>query len=276
MCLRPLASPSDSQRSGLYDRFPGACQRAFRVEAAREFFMSNFGNLTRRVLNRIGIDVYRYPTLHDPVVTRQRMLHFLRIDVVLDIGANIGQYGTQLRRGGFTGRIVSFEPVNTFHQQLSAIAASDGRWETRPCGLGSTDETATINVAGTLSSLLAMEDRAYGSNGIPTTSEQIQVRRLDSIRDEVLKPGERAWAKIDVQGFERQVLDGGTETLPRLRAVEMELSLKSAYQGQAGYRELIDRLAEAGYDLWSLTPTHRDPTCARLEEMDGIFVNRND
>ncbi len=238
--------------------------------------MSNLGNSIRHLLRRAGIDVYRYPMLHDAEVTRQRLLQGRRIDVVLDIGANIGQYGSQLRRGGFAGRIVSFEPVSTFHRQLSHLASQDGRWETRPWGLGSADTTATINVAGTLSSLLAMEDRAYGSGGVASTTEQIQVRRLDTIRDEVLKPGERAWAKLDVQGFERQVLEGAAETLPRLRAIEMELSLKSNYQGQAGYRELIDRLDAAGFDLWSLTPTHRDATSARLEEMDGIFVNRND
>jgi FkbM family methyltransferase len=108
--------------------------------------------------------------------------------VVLDIGANIGQYGSQLRRGGFAGRIVSFEPVSAFHRQLHQLASEDGRWETKPWGLGSADTTATINVAGTLSSLLAIEDRAYGSDGMAPTTEPVEVRRLDSIRDEVLKP----------------------------------------------------------------------------------------
>ena len=51
------------------------------------------------------------------------------ITVVLDVGANEGQYGVQLRRSGYGGRIVSFEPGSEAHASVTACAAADEKWQ---------------------------------------------------------------------------------------------------------------------------------------------------
>jgi hypothetical protein len=56
------------------------------------------------------------------------LLELYRVNCVLDVGANRGQYGTLLREAGYAGRIVSFEPVPHIAQQLEAVAAKDGNW----------------------------------------------------------------------------------------------------------------------------------------------------
>ena len=69
------------------------------------------------------------------------------INVVLDVGANVGQYGTGLRNVGYTGRIVSFEPLSTEFKQLSAKATADGAWQSLNFALGDVDGSSEINVS---------------------------------------------------------------------------------------------------------------------------------
>lgn len=61
-----------------------------------------------------------------------RILDHHGIDVVLDVGANVGQYAARLRQGGWSGRIVSFEPLPDAHATLEAAAAPDALWEVAP------------------------------------------------------------------------------------------------------------------------------------------------
>ena len=232
--------------------------------------MASLGDSARKLSRKFGVEVFRYPMLHDTAVTRLRIMRDRRINLVLDVGANIGQYASDLRGSGYGGQITSFEPVAEYHQQLARRAADDARWQTRPLALGATDGSAEINVGGTLSSLL---EAAPGSDFVQYQGrETIRIARLDTLADELIAGDDRAWLKVDVQGLEPQVLDGAAAALGRVVAVELELSLKPHYKGQTTYRPMMDRLGAAGFELWSLSPTDRDGASGRLREMDGIFV----
>ena len=89
------------------------------------------------------------------------LLRELEVNVVLDVGANLGQYAQSLRANGYTGRIVSFEPVPHIAEELEKSAAEDPDWQVLRYALGERDETAEIHVAvgqGRLSSLLPATD----------------------------------------------------------------------------------------------------------------------
>src|SRR5262249_53164368 len=125
--------------------------------------------------------------------------------------------------------------------------------------------------AGASSSLLAMT-RAHAESAPGARvvgAETVPVARLDDVG---LPRGERLFLKLDVQGGERAVLDGGAATLARARAVECELSLVELYAGQALLHEQLDRLAGVGFVLWGLRPSFADPASGRLLQADGLFV----
>jgi FkbM family methyltransferase len=88
-----------------------------------------------------------------PLLTREslalvRILEHHGITVVLDVGANVGQYATRLRHGGWDGRIVSFEPLPAAHAALSAAAADDPAWEIAPpVALGAEAGTVALNIS---------------------------------------------------------------------------------------------------------------------------------
>jgi FkbM family methyltransferase len=208
------------------------------------------------------------------------MLTSQRVDLILDVGANIGQYGRELRSHvGYRGRIVSFEPMRRAHATLTRVASRDGLWDVASrAAIGAENGSTTINVAANSqsSSLLPMLD-AHAS-AFPesryTETESVPIRRLDSIAREYLLGKPVPFLKIDTQGYEREVLMGATETLQRVVGVQLELSLVALYDGQALMPELMDFVKAAGFDLWGISPTTADPKTGRMLQVDATFFRR--
>ena len=72
------------------------------------------------------------------------------------------------------------------------------------------------------------------------------------------------------------VLEGAERLLPRLRGVQLELSLISLYDGQALYIDLIHWLRERGFELWNVIPAFVDRESGRLLQLDGVFFRDAD
>ena len=164
---------------------------------------------------------------------RSRLIEERRVTVVLDVGANAGQYAKRLRVDGYAGTIVSFEPLRDAYERLSAAAAaSDSAWQTFNLALGEAPAVAAMNVSAnsysssflsiTRTTVEAAADAAY------VGTEDVTVTALDLL---ALPPG-RKMLKADVQGFEPSVLRGARTLLPTLELVELELSLVPIYEGQ--------------------------------------------
>jgi len=206
-----------------------------------------------------------------------RLLDAHRVDVVLDVGANSGRYGQELRRAGYRGRIVSFEPLREPFEVLARYAAADPLWKAMPYALGDHNGTATLNVAanaGESSSILPMLPRhaeAYPAASYVAT-EDAQMRTLDSLAPAILTPQQRVFLKADVQGFERAVLNGAAATLDDgCVGLQLELSLVPLYEGGMLYREALDFAEQQGFSLMQVIPGFTDPRDGRLLQMDGVF-----
>jgi FkbM family methyltransferase len=223
---------------------------------------------------RAGIELLRFNPTNSLDAARPRILRDQRIDLVVDAGANRGQWASELRARGYRGAIASFEPLAAAYEALVAAAAGDDAWTVHRLALADRDGEAQLHVAandGASSSLLAMgeEHRRAAPEAGYTADEVVPVSRLDAV---VLPVATRLMLKLDVQGGERAALDGAAETLARVHVVECELSLVELYEGQALMGELLNRLAAAGFDLWGLRPAFADPDCGRLLQADGLFV----
>lgn len=198
------------------------------------------------------------------------------VDLVLDVGANRGQFASEMRRGGYAGRIVSFEPLSSAHEKLLQASAADALWDAFPrCALGARDGEAEINIAGNSesSSLLPMLEshRSAAPESAYRGKETVRVRTLDDTAAQYLKDARGAFLKIDTQGFEWQVLDGARAVLPHVRGILVELSLVPLYEGQHLWREVIARLEAEGFALWAFKPVFSDPVSGRTLQMDGVF-----
>ena len=230
----------------------------------------------RSALRRTGFDlVQKRPTLAD--LLRQR-----RVDVVLDVGANEGQFVSDLRSWGYRGRVVSFEPVPAVAASLRATAASDPRWEVVECALGREAGTATIHVSelSVFSSLRRPlpAARAYDARAATVASVEVSVRRLDEVVGEHVRPSERVFLKVDTQGNEPDVLDGAGAALRDFVGVQLEVGVVELYEGEQLAPGLIGRMTDEGFRIGQLAPVAYDPEdgFASLLQFDAVFVRPPD
>jgi FkbM family methyltransferase len=207
----------------------------------------------------------------------QRLLAYNNIDLVFDVGANIGQYAKLLRELGYSGRIVSFEPLSSAYSRLKAVSEKDPLWEIAPqAAIGNQEGEIIINIAGNSqsSSALPMLDAHLESapESAYSGSETVKLSRLDTIAKDYIKSETKSiFLKIDVQGLEKQVLEGATAILPLVKGIKLELSLVPLYEGQVLFKEMIDIVEKLGYELYGIEPGFTAEKTGRMLQMDGIF-----
>lgn len=234
----------------------------------------------RYAFQKLGLEIHRHvpalPPSPPPPSLFDISLRKFEIDLVFDVGANSGQFASEIRRGGYTGNIVSFEPLSEAHDKLVLASNGDDKWIAHPrCALGDHNGEAEINIAGNSwsSSILPMLEAHW--NAAPESAyqgkEAVLVKTLDAVAGQYLKNAHAPFLKIDTQGFEWQVLDGARVTLPQVRGILLELSLVPLYEGQRLWQEMIKRLEEEGFTLWAFQPVFSDQSDGRTLQVDGVF-----
>ena len=172
--------------------------------------------IIRSIVNPVGYDIVKYKTTHPAHIVLNH-LNINNIKTVLDVGANAGQYSYELRKAGYRGRIISFEPLSGAYQRLRLNAEHDKNWQTFNFALGDTNGTTSINISrhSPSSSLLPMtslhNEAAPGSEYM--SEEEIEIKTLDTIFDTLRISGENVFLKVDTQGYEKKVLDGAINSL---------------------------------------------------------------
>ena len=209
------------------------------------------------------------------------ILQHHRIDTVLDVGANIGQYGQRLRDWGYDGRIISFEPLASAHEQLSTRSAPDPDWVVAPrMAIGDRDGEIDIQVSAEtdMSSILPQNEllQKISPTSAIQTPERAPIHKLDTVAKDYVNGEGRAFMKVDTQGFEPQVLDGSETLLRELVGVQLEMSLVPLYRGECDYRAMIARLEALGLTLHLVLPGYFERKLARMVEIDGVFVREDD
>jgi FkbM family methyltransferase len=236
----------------------------------------NYRSIIAERLHRAGWDLRRWPGLDEPAYRRCTLLSANGVDLVVDVGANVGQYSSGLREHGYDGLIVSLEPTQAAFAQLAALAAKDDRWTALRTAAGAEKGNVTINLAANSvsSSVLRMLDRhaVAAPDSLYTGTEMAPIDRLDSLVGSWVADAVRPFLKIDVQGFERPVLEGSSTILGRFVGVELELCLVPLYEDQVLWREHIDYMESAGFKLVSMTPAFWDDASGELLAADGIFL----
>lgn len=228
----------------------------------------------KQALRSVGLEVTRY----DPTTANllERMLTLYEVDTVFDIGANTGQSGEYFRSIGYSGSIVSFEPIKYLFLQLQARAASDSRWHVENAALGKTAGEAEINVSGGhggASSILELTENV--SLNAPdqrvVRRERINVVTLDSMLQKHYPQGDRCFLKIDVQGYEQSVLEGGLEGMQNVIGLKIETSLVENYKGETLLVDMLPFLYHLGFRLVRIENGWGNAGTGELYQVDCIL-----
>ncbi len=235
--------------------------------------------LVKKGATRVGIQIARRSARTDPQLRRQLLLRWLGVDLMWDIGANIGQYARELREGGYCGRIVSFEPQALAFSKLEAAAADDKLWTVLNIALGDARGHVEMQISAepTASSLLPF-DREFERHPAwaMVGTESVRVETADDLLAKLSPEHCTVGIKLDAQGFEGKILAGARELLARAVFLECELLLRPFYEKQARPEELISLLYDAGLRLATAYPAHIDLTTGASWWMDAIFIRDPD
>jgi FkbM family methyltransferase len=210
------------------------------------------------------------------------LLRELQVTCVVDVGAHHGEYGLLLRENGYTGRIVSFEPVSRSFAALGKRRAADRRWDAYQVALGERDGTAGINVTRhtPYSSLLeplapTPPGRSANLENLMSVDsvEAVEVRRLDSLFATCVGDprSSRVFLKLDTQGYDPVVLRGAAACLDRVFGVQTEIAVIPSYAGMTSHTEAIAGLERLGFELSGLFPVTHDRRM-RAVEFDCLMV----
>jgi len=226
-------------------------------------------------LRKWGYVVSRYDFRLDPLAVRKQLFETRGVNLVYDIGANAGQFALELRRSGYRGRIISFEPLQSAFGKLSEAAKSDPLWETRDYALGHEESTAEINVAenswsSSLLGILPAHVSAAPRSAYVGT-QPVKVRTLDSVFFTDCKPEDHTFVKIDTQGFTKRVLEGSEKSLASVRGLQIEMSLVQLYEGEPLIDELVSFLRGRGFTLVYVFPEFFDERTGQQLQVNGLF-----
>jgi FkbM family methyltransferase len=199
----------------------------------------------------------------------------LKIDTVLDIGANTGQFTKTILALLPNANIYSFEPLPDCFEQLQEFASKHSNIKTFNAGIG--DESGVIsferNEYSPSSSFLKINDthkQAFIFTEKSSTVE-VKIEKLDDITQNI-DLGKYLFIKIDVQGYEDKVLKGGEETINKAKVVIVETSFVPLYESQPLFDDVYSVFKEWGFSYFGMNDQLSDPNTGKILQGDAIFM----
>lgn len=218
------------------------------MEIKSAFRSNYFARSAREIFTRMG-------SLPDtPFHSISRNLRNCKVSTVLDIGANVGQFGIDIRRYGFQGQIVSYEPVKISFDKLSKVAKKYEPWKTFQLGLGALESEYIINVSGNsgLSSSLLQMNELHLENfpdSATVFQQDVNISTIDTQLDVLDLRPQDILLKVDVQGFESEVLKGAGQSLSKIPLCYLEVSIVPLYEGELPFLTILNQLSEHGHEV---------------------------
>ena len=239
-----------------------------------QILINSFLKLFNLQLNRIALSNNFYYHI-------VKTLNFYNIDLVLDIGANEGQFAKKIIEYGYKKEILSFEPIKSVHKQLLINSKRFQTWKVhKRCAFGKKNGLKKINISknSVSSSFLEVNKRHLdiepGAEFVK--QENTKVISLNKFLNKKRFNNKKIFIKIDTQGYEKNIILGGKKILNRITGVMIEASIAKVYKSEALYLEMIKLLNKFGFKVWSIERGFGNKKTGQVFQMDIIFIKKND
>jgi FkbM family methyltransferase len=219
---------------------------------------------------KINLDTYE--SLDQP------WIHDLKIETVLDIGANTGHFALAINDLFPAAKVYSFEPLPECFEELRIKVKHIPNIQVFNIALGNHSGSLEFrrNAHSVSSSFLEMTN--IHKSAFPETSKseltEVMIERLDDFVQE-LKITSSLLVKIDVQGFEDQVLTGGIQTICQAKLIIIETSFCTLYEKQPLFDDIYAILKSHNYLYAGALESLHDPKSGRVLQEDSIFIKSN-
>lgn len=233
------------------------------------------GRLLHKLADSFGYQLKRKKLLYNSQNHIKSLIEKHQINLVIDVGANAGQFASKLRASGYQGQIISFEPVISTFQKLSENCKNDAKWSAVNLALGAQQGELRINISelSDFNSILAPNDFAKSTwQKLATKStEIIKVETLDQFATAHNLLDKRIFLKLDTQGYDLEAFKGAVTCIPAIKILQSEVSFIQIYEGMPNFRESMDTYLSYGFQVSAFFPVSEKPNGAAIE-MDCIFV----
>jgi FkbM family methyltransferase len=233
-------------------------------------------DVVRGLARKAGYDVVSYSPMCSHELRRAQLLRERGVGLVLDGGANRGQYAQRLRQLGYGGEILSVEPIPEVFAALARAARRDPRWRCVNAALGEAAGEASLhlNPISEVSSLLAATGAVNTAGWQTGSTIRVPMRTVDEVLldDDGSDRSAPLFLKLDLQGYELPALAGAARSLERACAVELEASTVALYRDAALLPEVVARLDGLGFAVFSVDSALVDYESGRILQLDLLFT----
>ena len=240
--------------------------------------MKTTERVIKNLFQKFGILVRYYSPASSEDARRVILLKNFNVDTVLDVGANQGQYALDILYSGYKGKIISFEPLSkAYNILIKEQKKFVNNWIIAPqCAIGAENKEIEINISENLvsSSILNIMDMHIegASDSRFVGKEKVNLYTLDHLAGQYINPQDKLFLKIDVQGYESEVLKGAASILQNTIGIEIEMSMIELYENQKWlFPDIMDYMKQQGFSLYSLTPAFTNNQTGRVLQYNGIF-----
>lgn len=223
---------------------------------------------TMRALRRRGLPLTSYGALSRP------WLRDIGFRSILDVGANDGQFAAAAHAVFPDAAIYSFEPIPDCFAKLTKTMAGVPKFKAFDLGLGAASGEMQINrsdfsPSSSFRPMAGLHKSVYPhtAHSVPLT---VRVETLDGVA-KGLELAEPLLLKMDVQGYEDQVLAGGGDTARRAAAIITEVSYETLYDGQPLFDAIYRSITGMGF-VYKGSLEQTEDNAGRALFADGIFV----
>ncbi len=196
------------------------------------------------------------------------------IDTLIDVGANHGQFTVAANELFPLKRVYSFEPIANVYKKLCRNTSRYKNVVVENCALGHRAASAEfyINTHSHSSSFLKLSENHIEAfpDARTLSTVNVDIARLDEKieSDDLLGT---VLLKIDVQGYEKRVLEGTKKLLPNIRYVLLEVSFTELYRGEVVFDELNEYMRKAGFALLRPMDWLEDPVTTKILQADMLY-----
>jgi FkbM family methyltransferase len=236
------------------------------------------GIMPLRVRNQVRVWLRRHPYELRARWPDLAMMDLPPRPVVVDVGAHVGHFSETVLALRPAATVFAFEPQPGAFAELRARLGTFDRVDLNACALGATSGTRAMFVSryDQASSFLpngeVLQRQVYGIDFSVEKTLDVQTRTLDEFAQ--AKGIERIdLLKLDVQGFELEVLRGALGTLPKVRWIYAEAQFQEMYKGGPDFSEIATFLRRANFDCVRMAEFRYDDD-DRLMECDMVFRRR--
>ena len=230
----------------------------------------------------IGITGYQIKNkkyLYDPVQNLIKSMNYFKINSVLDVGANKGQFAVNLIKNNFKGNILSFEPLKKEHEILKLLSTKEKNWKIiRRCAVGKKNYQRKFNISINRESSSLLKILPKHTNLRPDSRTMkttiTKVEKLDNFRNEIIKLKKNLLLKIDTQGSEIEVLLGAKKILKNIQCLFIEVSIIPLYKNQKLWLDIIEFLKKQNFYVWSVDQLLKNKDTGQTYQLDIFFYKK--